>query len=379
MSAELKILLLEDMADDAGLVERALGKEKLAFVSKRVDTREDFILALKEFNPDIVLSDHGLPQFNSIEAFHLCRQGAKIPFILVTGTVSEEFAVTCLKLGVDDYILKSNLSRLPLAIIATLKKHEAEKNKIIAEMEMQEQNEALKRTNLQLVKANAELDGFVYSVSHNLRGPISSVLGLINIAKTDTPEDHSAFIQYLAMMEQSIGRLDETIREILDYAHNSRDVVRMERIDGKTLAYQTLEKLKFINGAEKFQLDVQCEADGTFTSDPQRISVIFNNLISNAMKYRDPAKTENHLRIEITVGNEINLTFEDNGSGIPEKYFGKVFDMFYRVSDRSDGAGLGLYIVKETVEKLGGRVLLESQVGKGSKFKIEIPNGKKRL
>src|SRR5688500_19394733 len=92
MEKELKILMLEDLEDDVGLIERTLKKQGIHFVSKRVDTREEFVDALDAFDPDVILSDHALPQFNSLEALTICRnQHIDIPFILVTGTVSEEF------------------------------------------------------------------------------------------------------------------------------------------------------------------------------------------------------------------------------------------------------------------------------------------------
>src|SRR5688500_2174415 len=107
MNKALRILMLEDIPDDAGLIERTLAKQKLNFVGKRVDTKEEFIESLDEFRPDIILSDHVLPQFNSLEALSICKRvGLNVPFILVTGTVSEEFAVSCMKEGADDYVLK---------------------------------------------------------------------------------------------------------------------------------------------------------------------------------------------------------------------------------------------------------------------------------
>src|SRR5687768_10704181 len=100
---KLKILMLEDSRDDAGLIERTLRKDQIDFVTERVDTREDFNHSLQNFQPDVILSDHGMPTFNSIEALKICMKERRFaPFILVTGTVSEEFAATCLKLGADD-------------------------------------------------------------------------------------------------------------------------------------------------------------------------------------------------------------------------------------------------------------------------------------
>ena len=123
----LKILMLEDLQDDVGLIERTLRKEGMAFSSKRVDSEEEFTLCLQHFQPDVILSDHALPQFNSLEALKICRKHAvNVPFILVTGTVSEEFAVSCLKQGADDYVLKSNMVRLPSAIHNALKQRHHE-------------------------------------------------------------------------------------------------------------------------------------------------------------------------------------------------------------------------------------------------------------
>ena len=158
MQLTLKILLLEDSPDDAGLIERALHKEKLEFQLLRVDQKDEFITELIQFKPDIVLSDHSLPQFNSKEALKICKKfDPDIPFILVTGAVSEEFAVEVLKQGADDYILKSSLSRLGSAITRALEQKSLKLKKLAAEATLRQQNDELKRL-------NKELDKFVYSV-----------------------------------------------------------------------------------------------------------------------------------------------------------------------------------------------------------------------
>jgi DNA-binding response OmpR family regulator len=127
MERDLKILMLEDLPEDIGLIEHILRKEGIHFESRYADTKDEYVRALEEFHPDVILSDHALPQFNSVEALTICRKNSlNTPFILVTGTVSEEFAVSCLKQGADDYVLKSNLVRLPTAIINALKQRNVE-------------------------------------------------------------------------------------------------------------------------------------------------------------------------------------------------------------------------------------------------------------
>lgn len=375
MKKELKILLLEDVADDAGLVDHTLRKEKLSFVSKRVDTREGFIDALHDFIPDVVLSDHGLPQFNSIEALQLCReQGLTAPFILVTGTVSEEFAVNCLKQGADDYVLKSNLSRLPSAIVSSLSKREAEEKKKIAEEELRKQNGELIEANDKLVKTNRELDNFVYSVSHNLRAPLASVLGLINIAKMDDEARGKHFDPFFHMMEKSIHKLDETLREILDYSRNSRGDVKIEKIDPERFFNESLEKLKYLSNTHQVEVGFRSEGHEGVYSDAYRIKMIFNNMISNAIKYSDPAKSKKLLNVTIKVSDTVTMVFEDNGIGMRESLLPYIFNMFYRGTEKSEGAGLGLYIVKEAVEKLGGKIDVTSREGVGSVFTITLAN-----
>jgi signal transduction histidine kinase len=350
MEKHLKILVLEDMEDDLELIEYVLTEAKLKFTAKRVDSREQFVSALKKDHVDVILSDHSLPQFNSDEALTLYREsGLKIPFILVTGAVSDEFAVNSLKQGADDYVLKSNLTRLPAAIVNAVKQREAEAEKVLA-------NEAMRKQYEELMKINKELDSFVYSVSHNLRAPLRSVLGLINVARMEEEKKGTPFNEYFNMIESSMFKLDDTLKEILDYSRNSRQELAVELID--------LQQL----------LDDISQYSPLY-SDKYRISVIFNNLISNAIKYYDPQKECSSLRIAIEVTDErAHLVFQDNGIGIDKQYQDKIFNMFFRATQSSEGAGLGLYIVQEAVEKLSGTVVMESELRKGTSFVINIPN-----
>jgi PAS domain S-box-containing protein len=137
----LKILMLEDSVDDVTLVEWELKKAGITFSPHVTSRREGFQKALAEFRPDVIISDHSLPGFNSIEAFRIYKDHEKstdvsIPFILVTGNVNEEFAIQSLKAGVDDYILKDRLKRLPMAIESAFDKCriENERRKYLQQM-----------------------------------------------------------------------------------------------------------------------------------------------------------------------------------------------------------------------------------------------------
>ena len=367
MKGTLKILSLEDLEDDFYLITHALKKSGLEFVARRVDSKEEFSNALDEFGADVILCDHSLPQFNSNEALRIFHQRKlQIPFILVTGAVSEEFAVSSLKHGADDYVLKSNLARLRNVIDNALKQKESERQKIEASQALARQNEAL-------IKINKELDSFVYSISHNLRAPLMSVLGLLDLARNEN--NNVVIHQYHEMMKSSVCKLDDTLKEILEYSRNARQGLVVDEIHFEKTINDNFERMQFMPGYERIKKEIFIEGDSQFYSDRYRLSLILNNLISNAIKYSDPGKEESFIHITINLDSEkAALTFRDNGIGIENSYIQKVFNMFFRATETNEGAGLGLYIVKEAVEKLCGTIQLESQPGKGTTFKIELPN-----
>src|SRR5687768_15164219 len=257
----LKILMLEDLQDDVGLIERTLRKEGINFSSKRVDSEDEFTECLDYFRPDVILSDHALPQFNSLEALKICRkQAVNVPFILVTGTVSEEFAVSCLKQGADDYVLKSNMVRLPSAIQNALKQRHHELKRKKAERTLRKQNE-------ELVKINKELDSFVYSVSHNLRAPLMSVLGLINLVQLENKNGDQAMNDYFEMMQQSIHKLDDTLKEILGYSRNARSGLTVSEVGIVRMIEGSFERMKYMEGSESISKSVKMGRSSAFYTD----------------------------------------------------------------------------------------------------------------
>lgn len=227
--------------------------------------------------------------------------------------------------------------------------------------------------NEQLIKINSELDQFVYSVSHNLRAPLTSLLGLISISKLTTELTQRDF--YLGLMEKSIHKLDATIEEINDYVKNARQELELESIDFKEVLTNVIEGLAYMEEAKRVSIGMQVEAPVAFYSDKARLQAVLSNLLSNAIKYHDPAKAHPYITIHVQVTSASALIcMEDNGLGIGEEHQGKIFNMFYRASSQSSGSGLGLFIVKEKIYKLQGNIRLESTLNKGSKFTLLVPN-----
>jgi signal transduction histidine kinase len=231
--------------------------------------------------------------------------------------------------------------------------------------------EKIQRTNQELSKRNTELDNFVYSVSHDLRAPIASVLGLINLARKD--QEATMKDMYLDMINKSALQQDHFIKEILDQSRNSRLEVKREEIFFEPLIDETFSQLKFATSTGKsVEKIINIKQEKPFYSDRWRLKVILNNIISNAIRYRNGKDPVIKVDVEIADHN-VTLSIEDNGKGIEKEHLPNVYKMFYRATDDGAGSGLGLYIVKEAIDKLNGNISIDSTVGKGTTVNLRIP------
>lgn len=253
---------------------------------------------------------------------------------------------------------------------------------IIANKELLFQNEEKEKraaelniSNTELKKANNELDRFVYSTSHDLRSPLKSLLGLSDLIIDDISTDNIVQLRHMDMMKSSIIKLDNFIEDILNYSRNARTEIAKEAIDFKDTIQDITSKLILMEGAKEIKLNVKIDQNLKFITDMGRVNVVLNNMIYNAFKYKDPFKENSFVTINIKCSNEqAIISIEDNGIGIDPKNKEKIFEMFYRATKMSTGSGLGLYIVKETLEKLNGTIKMESKLTKGTKFIITLPN-----
>ncbi|MBL7877894.1 MAG: ATP-binding protein [Cyclobacteriaceae bacterium] len=142
----------------------------------------------------------------------------------------------------------------------------------------------------------------------------------------------------------------------------------------KALSKEITEGLKYTEGSESIGIENAIDPDLEIETDPTRLRMILSNLISNAFRYHDKSKAEKSIHIEAhRKESQIEIRIRDNGIGISQEYLGKIFDMFFKASDHSNGSGLGLYIANEAALKLGGRISVDSRVGKGTTFSIFLP------
>jgi PAS domain S-box-containing protein len=243
-----------------------------------------------------------------------------------------------------------------------------------------EAEEEVLRKNIELQKTNSELDRFVYSASHDLRAPLLSLLGLINISSIEAIAEDLPQKERLGMMRRTILKLDNFIKDILHYSRNSRTEVANDEIDFEEMITEIRESLKFMESTTKCKLEVEINQKGIFLSDKRRIEIVLNNIISNAIKYQGTTTENPFVHISIKADEQgASIAIEDNGIGIAEEDKEKIFEMFYRATKYSTGAGLGMYIAKEIIEKLHGTIAVESELKKGSRFLTIIPNQLKQL
>lgn len=251
---------------------------------------------------------------------------------------------------------------------------ELRKQNIALATREEELNLALK----ELSDRNFELDQFVYKTSHDLRSPLTSILGLVNIAKMD--RDLEQQVEYLNRIEKSVLRLDEFVKSMLNYAKASRTAVKIEKFALEGLIESCIKDLEYLDNFKKVKSTIKIYGDGnSFVSDPLRLKIIFSNIISNAYKYINPNAATSFLKIEAKfTPYTLTITFEDNGIGIPKNQLDKVFDMFYRATEISEGSGLGMYIVKQSISQLGGSIQVTSKVESGTIFEVTIPTSPER-
>ncbi|HVB03242.1 MAG TPA: ATP-binding protein [Chitinophagaceae bacterium] len=240
--------------------------------------------------------------------------------------------------------------------------------------ELKTKEQMLESQNRELQKINSELDRFVYSVSHDLRAPLASMLGIIDISEEGTTD--MQMLSHLNMMKASMEKLDGFILDILSYSRNSRTAVEPKDIDFNSLIEDILLNYEYVNGIRrKTEISLELDCPVVFRCDKSRLIIILNNLLSNAIHYTDPSSADSRIRIKVAVTrNDVRIEVADNGIGIDSSLQEKIFEMFFRGTGNSKGSGLGLYIVKETLQKLNGRISVESAgAGKGTTFHLSIP------
>lgn len=481
MANLISVLLIEDNLKDSELLIFTLKEAGIDFSYKRIDNKEAYLEALKT-PPDIIISDHSLPQFDGITALEILKQHAlDIPFILVSGAIGEALAVNIMRLGAKDYIMKHNLSRLPSVfkrelleaqmrrhlketendyqnlvelspdaifkhcegkivyankaaftlfdtdnltdqsvsnfipsdwhgkiITAKGKKIEVEMRSVScvfkdkaavqvyarnvsertkAERKIKAQNKKLIRIiqkNKKLKYADVMKTAFLAMTSHELRTPLNAIIGFSEVLKDGllgvlSPKQR----EYCADIHKSGLHLLALINDILDLSkvEAGKMELELERVDLLEALKDSINVVKENASSHGVHLALNINENLGFSNfDLRKLKQILYNLLSNAIKF-SPSGGVVTLSASIKNSNTLEIVVSDMGKGISEENIKKLFKPFEQVHKSSQtqekGTGLGLMIAKRLVELHSGNILVESTLGKGTKFIIEFPIGEK--
>jgi signal transduction histidine kinase len=219
-------------------------------------------------------------------------------------------------------------------------------------------------------KKNAELDSFFYRISHDLKGPIASLLGLSNLANLEVTDEKARL--YFVKQQKQVERLNNIIIGLMKLTRLNHTDLQKEKIDFAKLVNECILSLNALDNFKKIDFKKSIQPDIEFHSEWILLNAILQNLIENAIKYA----SEESPYVEINIRSDLkHLTIEvkDNGQGIPDEHQPKIFEMFFRATQSATGSGLGLYILKRSVDRLQGNIDINSDEGVGSTFTVKLP------
>jgi two-component system sensor histidine kinase EvgS len=376
MSKPLRLLLVEDSADDAELLVRLLRRAGYAPAFRRVETAEAMAAALAEDAWDIILSDHSLPKLNGPGALAvLQRTGLDIPFIIVSGTIGEETAVECMRAGARDFLLKDKLARLPVAIERELTAARDRRRQAQEEARIRE----LERARELAERENHFKSQFLATMAHELRTPLACVAGYVQVLAEETHgklnERQKRIVVNIRTSASHMGKL---ISDVLDFSKivAGRLDLFLKPTSLRKLVDSMREALDPLINKHGVELRVAV-ADGLpdVSVDPLRINQVLFNLLSNGFKFTPKGGT-----VSLSVQAEMDrvaIEVRDTGVGIRAEDLPRLFQEFQQIVDpdrpRQDGSGLGLAITKRLVELHGGTVAVQSEPGRGSAFTVKLP------
>ncbi len=324
---------------------------------------------LRQHSVHIIIADQRMPEMSGVELFERLLEEHPEPIrILLTGYANIESVIDAINRGqVFRYVRKPwDEDDLRMTIDNACEMYQTRQT-------LKTKNAELEKTNADLVRVNEELNRFVYSASHDLKAPLASIMGIVEVARMEGEEHETAY--YLSLIERSVKQLETFIQNIIDYYKNTRYQENLTEIDFNGLVNEIIESFHFHPNTAQIEFDVKVHQPTSFVSDEFRMRVILNNLISNAIKYQQKPEAHKHVDIEVRMAAEnAEIRIRDNGIGIAAEYVDDIFKMFFRATETSAGSGMGLYIVKEAVEKLHGRIRVDSKEGQGTSFTVVLPN-----
>jgi two-component system cell cycle sensor histidine kinase/response regulator CckA len=371
MQIPMRVLIVEDSEDDAALLHLLLRQAGYEVSSERVDTASGLSQALNK-DWDLIISDHSMPHFTGTEALKMVRaRDADIPFIFVSGTIGEEVATDAMRIGAQDYVMKTNLNRLVPAVQRELRDAEQRKERKRLELHVHQ---------LQRFEAIGRLAG---GVAHDFNNIIGAILGWAELGCEETQVETRLHNRFQKIREQSL-RAAKLTSQLL--AFGRKQILQPKKLNLGVVVQEELSLLRRIIG-EDIEIRVLTAPNLRVTvADPTQIEQVLMNLCLNA---RDAMVGGGHLVIEtqnfeigaefcrdyayVKPGSYVLLSVSDTGIGMDAVTIENIFEPFFTTKDVGKGTGLGLATVYGIVKQHGGYIFANSEPGKGSSFRVYLP------
>ncbi len=308
----------------------------------------------------IIIADQRMPLVTGVEFFQSIRKTYPNAIrILLTGYTDVREIV--------DAINKGEIFRFITKPWNEFEMHNAIRNAY----ELFSMRRQLQQKMEELETANHELNRLIYSTSHDLRSPLASIVSIINLAKLDSLDNDIE--GYFNLIENCAEKMDDYILKIVEYYKSVRLEDEYSFIDFAQQVQEAIDLCSVQNKKIVFRQNILQPVP--FKTDSFRLSVVLNNLLSNAVKYQKPEQLNPSIIVKVSVTREYaSLSVEDNGIGIQPESVDSIFKMFFRSTKNASGLGIGLYIVKEAVNRMGGEISIKSEFGAGTTFYVQIPN-----
>lgn len=354
----IHVLYIDDEDNNLKSFRASLRKDFKVYTA--IDAEEGLRIASEE-EVHVVIADQRMPGLTGTEFFERLVQINPDPIrILLTGYSDIASVIDAINKGeVYRFIDKPwNIEQI--------------KNSIKNAADIFFMRRELKEKNLKLKKLHSEMNQFVYSLSHELRGPLMSISGVSKLAKMEVSEPN--VLEYFEMIDSATGKLDDFIYKMLDFYRSTKIDHKVTKIDFKYIVNQQMIAYRDKFDLSHFHIEVQINQTEDFYSDDAKIRVILNNLFGNAVQFQKDQGGEKRIGLTIDVIEDYAvIVVEDNGIGIEERYREEVFNLFARATQKNVGTGLGLYMVKEAVEQMGGKVILDSELNEGTTITVTLP------
>ena len=409
MKARVRILLVEDSASDAALLQESLAETGLeAFEFSHVENWADALQSMGQQPPfDVLLLDLSLPDISGRETFVRARAEAPhLPIVVLTGQANEADGLEAVRQGIQDYLVKgqADARQIVRVIRYAIERKRVEDALKHTEDALRESEQQLREWNADLERRVAErtasleetisnLEDFSHSITHDLRAPLRAIRSFAEILRSECGECGRPEAQeHIDRIVTAASRMDKLIQDVLQYSRVARSQMRLVPVDAEKLLRGIIETYPSFQPP---QVEIQIKGPlPRVLGNEAALTQCFSNLLGNAIKFVAPG-TRPEVRIwaeqvNAEAGREnaengttpcapgsaplliVRLWFADNGVGIPKEAQERIFRMFQRLDRSYDGTGVGLTVVRKAIEKMGGRVGLESEPGSGSRFWLEL-------